>query len=50
MKLIFMSQTIEHIVNLTKTNEAVEWAKSIIEQGEVKNTETGIKYILIEQI
>jgi hypothetical protein len=42
-----MSQTIEHVVNSVKTNEAVEWAKNIIEQGEVKNTPTGTKYVII---
>jgi hypothetical protein len=45
-----MSQTIEYIVNSTATNEAVEWAKSIIEQGEVKNSETGLKYIVLENV
>ena len=46
-KLIFMSHTIEYIVNSVKTNEIVQWATELIKSGEVKDTPTGTKYIVI---
>ena len=46
-KLIFMSHTIEYIVNSLQTKEAVEWATGLIKNGEVKDTPTGTKYIIV---
>ena len=47
MKLIFMSQTIEYLVNSIQTNEIVQWATELIKNGEVKDTPTGTKYVIV---
>ena len=48
MKLIYMQQTIEFVVNSTKTQSAMDWAKAIIENGEMKTTQLGLNYIVLQ--
>jgi hypothetical protein len=43
-----MHRTLEYVVNELKTQQAVDWAKKIMEMGESKETKAGVKYILIE--
>lgn len=50
MKLIYMAKTIEYIVNQSATPEIVKWATELIQNNEVKETKTGTKYILINEI
>jgi|LauGreDrversion4_2_1035121.scaffolds.fasta_scaffold1324232_2 hypothetical protein len=45
--LIFMSHTIEYLVNSIQTKEIVHWATELIKNGEVKSTPTGTKYIVV---
>ena len=50
MKLIYMAKTIEYIVNQSASKETVKWATELIQNNEVKETKTGTKYILINEI
>jgi hypothetical protein len=47
MKLIYMEQTLTHIVNSNKTKETIDFATRIVNSGEHKQTASGIRYVVL---